>query len=104
MRFLARKNMTNMTNPFIGHKVIVRTYSAGVHIGTLVAAEGRECQLSEALRLWSWSNGGLSLSAIANEGMKGGRIDRTKDIFLTEAIEYIPVTETAWVSYEQFIE
>ena len=29
---------TSLPNPFIGKRVLVRTYSAGVHIGTLVEA------------------------------------------------------------------
>ena len=94
-----------LKNPYIGKRVIVRTYSAGVHIGTLVEANGRECLLGEdSLRLWKWEGGGLSLSAVASDGIKGGRLNRTISPFLTEAIEYLPVTEKAWNSYERFVE
>ena len=93
-----------LPNPYIGKRVIVRTYSAGVHIGTLKSAVGRECELIDALRLWKWEGGGLSLSAIATDGIKGGRLNRTKSVVLTEAIEYIPVTDEAWKSYERFVE
>ena len=91
-------------NPMIGRRVLVRTYSAGVHIGDLVAADGMECTLANALRLWQWSGGGLSLSAVANNGIKGGRLNRTGDVHLTNAIEFIPTTAGAEESYERFIE
>ena len=88
----------------IGKSVLVRTYSAGVHIGTLVKANGMECQLKDALRLWKWENGGLSLSAIATNGVKGGRLNETGEVYLTNAIEYIPVSDKAMKSFAKFIE
>lgn len=48
--------------------------------------------------------GGLSLSAIANNGIKGGRLNRTGEIYLTNCIEFIPTTTAAEESYERFIE
>jgi hypothetical protein len=93
-----------LANPYIGQRVLVRTYSAGVHIGTLKSAHGRECGLVDALRLWKWEGGGLSLSAVATDGIKGGRLNKTPSVFLTEAIEFIPVTDEAWKSYERFVE
>lgn len=56
------------------------------------------------MRLWEWSDGGLSLSAVANNGINGGRLNKTGEIFLTNAIEYIPTTEKAEKSYAKFIE
>lgn len=94
-------------HPLIGKRVLVRTYSAGVHIGTLESVNpdnAMECHLKDALRLWKWNNGGLSLSAVAHNGIKGGRLNRTDEVTLTNAIEYIPVTVEAWESYEKFIE
>ena len=93
-----------MNNPFIGTRVIVRTYSAGVHIGTLVTADGMECHLKDALRLWQWKGGGLSLSAVAANGVKGGRLNRTSEVMLTNCIEFIPVSEKAEASFVKFIE
>ncbi len=93
-----------MENPFVGKRVLVRTFSAGVHIGTLVKADGMEAELVDALRLWSWTGGGLSLSAIATNGVKGGRLNRTPQVFLTNCIEFIPTTEVAENSYVKFIE
>ena len=94
-------------HPMLGKRVIVRTYSAGVHIGTLEWVNpnnAKECKLSGAIRLWKWEGGGLSLSAIANNGIKGGRLNLTGDIFLTEAIEYIPIKPNAEATFERYIE
>ena len=93
-----------MYNPFIGKRVIVRTYSAGVHIGRLVSADGMECHLTEALRLWKWTGGGLSLSAVASNGIKGGRLNKTPEVMLTNCIEFIPTTEAAEATFARFIE
>ena len=93
--------------PYIGKRVLVRTYSAGVHIGTLVSVNPQnamECELKDALRLWKWEGGGLSLSAVAHNGIKGGRLNKTDSVVLTNAIEYIPVTPEAWKTYGKFIE
>ena len=98
---------TTWQHPFIGKRVLVRTYSAGVHIGTLVSVNSdnaMECHLKDALRLWKWTNGGLSLSAVAHNGIKGGRINRTDEVTLTNAIEYIPTTPEAEATYVKFIE
>ena len=94
-------------HPYLGKRVLVRTYSAGVHIGTLVSVNpenAMECELSDALRLWSWTGGGLSLSAVANNGIRGGRLNRTGRVVLTNAIEYIPISEKAEKTYDEFIE
>lgn len=98
------QNQNNQPNPFIGQRVLCRTYSAGVHIGTLVSANGMEAQLSDSLRLWSWKDGGLSLSAIANNGVKSARINKTGNVFLTNVIEYIPTTSEAEKTYAKHIE
>lgn len=92
------------THPMLGRRVLVRTYSAGVHIGDLVAVDGMECHLKNALRLWKWEGGGLSLSAVANNGIKGGRLNETKEVYLTNCIEFIPTTEKAEKTFEKFIE
>lgn len=76
-----------------GDFVLIRTYTAGVHFGTLEERDGKEVCLSNARRLWSWS-GALSLSEVA---MKGITISSSKisipvdKIILTEAIEIISV-------------
>ena len=91
-------------HPMIGRRCLVRTYSAGVHIGDVVAVNGMEMHLRNALRLWKWTGGGLSLSAVATNGIKGGRLNRTPEVYLTNAIEIIPTTPAAEASYVRFIE
>lgn len=94
-------------HPLLGRRVLVRTFSAGVHIGTLESVNpenAMECHLTNALRLWKWEGGGLSLSAVAHNGIKGGRLNRTDEVTLTNAIEYIPVTEEAEKTYVCYIE
>lgn len=94
-------------HPLLGKRVLVRTYSAGVHIGTLASVNpdnAMECHLKDALRLWKWTDGGLSLSAVAHNGIKGGRLNRTDEVTLTNAIEYIPTTPEAEATYVKFIE
>jgi hypothetical protein len=91
-------------HPMIGKRCLIRTYSAGVHIGDIDYIEGMECKLVNALRLWSWSEGGLSLSAIANNGVVKGRINRTGEIYLTNVIEIIPTTRKAEETYIKYIE
>ena len=100
-------NAEPQPHPMLGRRVIVRTYSAGVHIGTLDwvnTNNAKECKLSDALRLWKWEGGGLSLSAIANNGVKGGRLNRTGEVYLTEAIEYIPIRPAAEETLYAFVE
>lgn len=95
------------THPMLGKRCLIRTYSAGVHIGDVAwvnPENAMEVRLENAIRLWSWSDGGLSLSAVANNGIKKGRLNRTGEVFLTNAIEYIPTTKAAESTYVEFIE
>ena len=92
------------THPMLNRRCLIRTYSAGVHIGDIVFINGMELKLENALRLWKWEGGGLSLSAVANNGIKGGRLNKTGDVYLTNVIEIIPTTKEAEFSYAKFIE
>jgi hypothetical protein len=100
-------NAPLVTHPMLGKRCLVRTYSAGVHIGDVAwinPENAMECKLENALRLWKWEDGGLSLSALANNGIVKGRLNFTGDVMLTNAIEYIPITPHAELSYAKFIE
>ena len=76
--------------------VVVRTYSAGVHVGELSDRRAKEVDLVNARRVWSW-NGANSLHEIANKGVgAGSRVRETVSaITLTEAVEIIDCTEAA---------
>jgi hypothetical protein len=100
-------NEKTFNHPMLGKRCLIRTYSAGVHIGDVEwinPENSMEVKLKNALRLWKWENGGLSLSAVANNGIKGGRLNETGEVYLTNAIEYIPTTKKAEETYVKFIE
>lgn len=76
----------------IGQKVLVRTYSAGVHFGTLKSHQDKAVVLENATRIWFWK-GANTLSELSQKGAaaSGTRIsDAVPEIALTEAIEIIP--------------
>ena len=78
-----------------GPEVLVRTYSAGVHIGTLKSRSGTEVTLTNARRLWKWA-GAFTLNEVATCGISrsGSRISKpVPEILLTQAIEVIPVAK-----------
>lgn len=77
--------------------VVVRTYSAGVHCGTLEGRMGREVVLSDARRLWRWS-GANTLHEVALRGVDEAYTrlsEPVASITLTEAVEVIPATAQA---------
>lgn len=85
----------------IGDIVLVRTYSAGVHFGTLARQNGKEVELQKARRIWSWV-GANTLHEIALHGVgKDSRVSEpVPEIALTEAIEIIPMSEAAVAAME----
>ena len=77
--------------------VVVRTYSAGVHVGVLVKRAGQEVTLTEARRIWRWY-GANTLNEIALRGLDANRSrvsEPVGEIVLTQAIEIISTTATA---------
>jgi len=82
--------------------VLVRTYSAGVHLGVLAKIDGTQVLLKDARRLWSWS-GAFTLSAVATEGVnfKKSRLSvAVPEIVLTQAIEIIPVSDAIAAAFK----
>ncbi len=86
-----------------GKYVIVRTYSAGVFAGTIVARKGQEVVLKNARRIWKWA-GAASLSQLAQQGTSAPgecmcpcAVDRGE---LLQAIEILDVTPIARKSIE----
>ncbi len=70
--------------------VVVRTYSAGVHVGVLESQKGKEVALSSARRIWRWYGANtlheISLRGVAPQSKVSGTVE---SITLTEAIEVI---------------
>ena len=88
---------TYYQKPVMGSIILVRTYSAGVHFGTLKSRNGKEVVLKNARRLWQWS-GACSLHQVAMDGvnLSGSKISvPVPEVTLTEAIELIPMSEAA---------
>jgi hypothetical protein len=94
---------STMTQPslMIGHICVVRTNSAGVHIGAVESHNGTQVVLTNARRLWKWA-GAFTLSEVATHGIDphNSRIScNIKRILLTEAIELIPASDEAIASF-----
>lgn len=93
---------TEEAHPDIGKKVIIRTYSAGVHYGILEYKNGNECRLKNAIRIWYW-DGAFTLSQLAMQGTNKAsncRFAVPVDHITLEWIEIIPCSETAITSIE----
>lgn len=107
LQILDSKKEEISSHPMLGRRCLIRTYSAGVHIGDVSYINpnnSMEIKLNNSLRLWKWEDGGLSLSAVANNGIKKGRLNKTGEVYLTNAIEFIPTTQEAEKTYANFIE
>jgi len=87
-----------MLDKFVNKVCMFRTYSAGVHFGTLVEKDGKECLIKDARRIFYWTQA-CSLSQLAVEGSKDIKSCKiamlVNEIILTEVIEIIPMTEEA---------
>ena len=90
------KTQTQTESPMIGRKCVVRTYSAGVHFGTVAAHNDKQVVLTNARRIYYWEKA-FTLSAVAKHGIGGNSKVScvTDEILLTEAIELIPMKEKA---------
>ena len=91
------------SNPMIGRHVIARTFTAGVHIGTVASQHGEETYLLvNSRRLWKW-DGAFTLSEVATLGLnpKGSRIAvEIPQILLTNVNELIPTSDVARKTFE----
>jgi len=84
--------------------VVIRTYSAGVHVGYLQKRAGKESVLVNSRRIHYWA-GAASLSQLATDGVSKPKSCRfsvpVSKITLTETIEIIPCTLKAQESIEE---
>ena len=81
----------------LGTFVLVRTYGAGVHCGTLSIQDGKNVTLTDARRIWRW-RGANTLHEVSLHGIdeKWSRISEPVPVIeLLEAIEVIPVSDAA---------
>ena len=83
--------------------VVVRTYSAGVHVGELMSRTGSEVTLVNASRVWRW-RGANSLHELSLRGADEAwtRIsERVQRIDVLGVIEVIPCSEVARTNLER---
>lgn len=80
----------------IGEFCVVRTFSAGVHMGTVVEQSGTAVLLKDARRLYRWQ-GAFTLNEVSQHGVaESSRISEPAPvILLTQAIEVIPCSGKA---------
>jgi hypothetical protein len=79
--------------------VIVRTYSAGVNVGTLVSRDGKEVTLRDSHKIWRW-RGAETLHELAANGAHMSEYTRISkaspgEVVVTEMIEMLDVTDPA---------
>ena len=79
--------------------VLVRTYSAGVHVGTPVGKlKGSELTLKAAHRIWRW-RGANTLNELSQNGAHATEFSRISEsvpsITLTGVIEVLPCSVEA---------
>ena len=88
----------NLSEQMYGKKVMVRTYSAGVHFGTLKEKVGQQAILTDSRRVHYWTKA-ASLYQLAMEGSKDIGDCRiamvVNEILLDRVIEVIPMTKEA---------
>lgn len=79
--------------------VIIRSADSGVHAGYLLRKNGNEVELVNARRIWSWE-GAATLSQIATDGVKSGKIPCAVNLTVLGVCEIIKATEKARRSIE----
>lgn len=81
---------------FIGKKVLVRAYEAGVYFGTLAEKEGNEVTLKNVRNIWRWE-GANCLSQIANDGVAfSSKLSPVvEEMVILNVCQIIPCTDKA---------
>jgi len=80
-------------HPMIGKYVIIRTYSAGVHIGFLRSVDGCEVILEKARQIHYWK-GAFTLRELSLKGVSAGsKITAEIPMNSLTKIEIIPVSD-----------
>lgn len=95
--------MANAKKKISKKLVVVRTYSAGVHVGELVSRKGKEAKLANARRIWRW-RGANTLNEVATLGIEHSSLGWSRvsepvaEVELTEAIEVLKCEPKAYES------
>lgn len=97
-----KQTETAIHSELLGKICVVRTYSAGVHIGKVKQISETEVLLENSKRLWKWS-GAFTLNEVATKGvdLANSRISESVPLILiSQKIEIIPVSAEAMYIYE----
>jgi len=80
----------------IGKICVIRTYSAGVHVGEVMAVSDSNVELKDSRRIYSWS-GAFTLSAVSQNGIASTSkvACPVPTLYLMDAIEILPCSEIA---------
>lgn len=102
MSVQTQTNTQSIAAEFIGKNVMIRTYSAGVHYGTLKAvsdsADNFKVILTNARRVYQWT-GAFTLSELSTIGST--RTDSKLSVFIpTIALNAIEIIEMTKEGYE----
>lgn len=93
--YLDEDNQEEPPTVEVGADVIMRTYSAGVFLGTLKSLKEKTGVLNNAIRLWYW-DGACSLSQLAMDGTKSPSNCKfavpVSEVVLNDVIEVLAVT------------
>jgi hypothetical protein len=86
----------------LGQYVLVRTHSAGVHMGTLSGHKKKEVVLKNARRLWSWTDARtLSEASLRGVGPDSCISEQVPEIYLAEAVEILPCSDIARANLDE---
>jgi len=91
-------NSSLLNDEVIGKKCIIRTYSAGVWFGEVIAKTKDEVVLKNARRMYKWvtTDKGITLSEVSLTGVTSeSKIQKAVDRVWLQQIEIIPCTEIA---------
>lgn len=100
--FNSKNNKSKITDNLIGKKVIIRTYSAGVHFGVLDEVDGGSVRLKNCRRIWRWDVA-FTLSEVSVKGIpKSSKLScLINEIILNQVIEIIPCSNESIKSLEE---
>ncbi len=89
-------------HPFIGRYCVIRTYSAGVHIGTLRFSNGFEIILENARRIYYWK-GAFTLHEVALNGVsEGSKLSAVIPEIALPCVEIIPCSDDIAKRFQEY--
>lgn len=89
------KKNNGVADSYIGKKVLVRSYDAGVYFGTLEEMDGDKVRMSNVRNIWHWT-GASCLSQIANDGITGDKVSCVvSSMVLTRVCQIMHLTQKA---------